>query len=89
LDDGTAHVMMRGAGRVPPGQNMFNSRMHPGWTSHEEHMLSHCPQDRVAQADRFCANLGSRNEVPFKACKLDMCFGPNEHVLRMSKTMGI
>jgi len=89
VNDGTAHVIQRMGGRVPPGQNMFNRRMHPGWTEHEEAMLGLCPQQRVAAADATCLRDGPRDTVPFKACKLDMCFGPNAHILQMSKTMGV
>jgi len=88
-NDSTRQVMNRMGARVEPGKNMFNHRTIVGWTDVEEKLLAMCPPAKLPNANAFCASLGAPTSVPVKSCKLDLCFGSNEHALRMTKSLGL
>jgi len=89
-DDTTAAIILRGAGRVPPGQSLFTTAATPVVSQAMQTMIeTSCGTQRIAYAKSACAKTlgaaGSVDRGTLDSCVYDVCFGNNAHALRAVK----
>lgn len=87
-DDTPAAIFQRIGARVPPSELMFNTNAIVQITAEEVAMLrTQCPSRTLASARSECQReLGQQaTDVQIQACSFDVCFGMNEHALRVAK----
>mmetsp|Transcript_55430 Transcript_55430/g.153457 ORF Transcript_55430/g.153457 Transcript_55430/m.153457 type:complete len:224 (+) Transcript_55430:2-673(+) len=93
-DDTTEAIYSRIGARVPSGELLFNDRAPVDLTTVEEKLLTMCEPEKLAKAQTECAkDLASLTRTPSavqtKSCMLDICYGANEHTLKMAKGLGL
>lgn len=93
-DDTTQAIFSRIGARVPKGELLFQHRAEVNFTEVEQKLLAMCAHDRFQAAEHACMKELAQNPRPgnpvlAKSCMLDYCFGSNEHVLRLVKSLGL
>jgi len=93
-DDATEAVFQRLGARVPDSELLFKGRAPFKLSEVEEKLLDLCSSTTMARAREECPKqLAGVRDAPqdqnaLKSCYLDVCFGSNEHVLKMATQMG-
>eukprot|EP00932_Pfiesteria_piscicida_P008329 SRR837773.18711.p1 GENE.SRR837773.18711~~SRR837773.18711.p1 ORF type:complete len:245 (-),score=79.87 SRR837773.18711:89-778(-) len=88
-DDSTKAVFERVGARIEHGKMLFSRRAGVEVTNQMRDMLkSDCETDRMVRGEQECRKaLPMDATVPeIDSCVFDMCFGSNEHALRIAKT---
>eukprot|EP00446_Apocalathium_sp_SHHI-4_P042657 CAMPEP_0177335516 /NCGR_PEP_ID=MMETSP0368-20130122/23293_1 /TAXON_ID=447022 ORGANISM="Scrippsiella hangoei-like, Strain SHHI-4" /NCGR_SAMPLE_ID=MMETSP0368 /ASSEMBLY_ACC=CAM_ASM_000363 /LENGTH=392 /DNA_ID=CAMNT_0018796305 /DNA_START=10 /DNA_END=1189 /DNA_ORIENTATION=- len=88
-DDTTPAIFKRIGARVGRGELLFSHFTDVSFTSEEQSMLNKdCPEGELMAAREKCRGglLQSATEQQLNACAFDVCFGMNEHALRIAKT---
>jgi len=94
-DDTTQALFGRTGARVPDSELLFRNRLRPEVSSTEAKLLATCPAAQMATAKELCPKElagdagASEDEATLRSCYLDICFGSNEHALRMAEQMGL
>jgi len=79
---------------VEAGELLFNHRAPVDLTIVEEKLLGLCPGALYRRGEGKCqesyTNLGLTPTIAqLRSCILDICYGPNQHALRMAKNLGL
>mmetsp|Transcript_37717 Transcript_37717/g.75127 ORF Transcript_37717/g.75127 Transcript_37717/m.75127 type:complete len:354 (+) Transcript_37717:293-1354(+) len=93
-DDTTFAIYERIGARVEHGKLLFHHRAECTLTATEEKMLAMCPPEQFKKAQEVCPNMlgnfqHNSGGTWMKCCALDVCFGANEHALRMATNLGL
>lgn len=95
MDDTTVAIFSRIGARVPAGELLFQNRVDIQLTSVEEKLLHLCPKQQKEKAAAVCPREllhvpeAETNRGVLMSCMLDICFGANEHTLRMATSLGL
>jgi len=93
-DDSSELVFQRDGARVREGELLFNHRTDVRLTDTVQKLLDICPPAQLQKAHTECqqemseALGGQVPEIQLKSCYLDVCFGSNEHALKMATQLG-
>lgn len=93
-DDATQAVFERDGARVKDADLLFKQRTPVRLTDTELKLLDVCPEENMQTAKRECVQElsgirgAAQDDVQLKSCYLDICFGSNEHALKMAKKLG-
>jgi len=87
-DDSTPAIFERIGARIADGDMLFDNRSPDAWTYEEAEMLKTCdPETRAGAEDKCKQELqGPQTTIMLHECMFDLCFGMNEHALRIART---
>jgi len=94
-DDTTELVFQRDGARVQQSDLLFSHRTDVRLTDTVKKLLDICPPQQLEKAKTECqqemsgALGGEVPEIQLKSCYLDVCFGSNEHALKMATQLGL
>mmetsp|Transcript_67469 Transcript_67469/g.186856 ORF Transcript_67469/g.186856 Transcript_67469/m.186856 type:complete len:119 (+) Transcript_67469:51-407(+) len=91
-DDTTEAILSRIGAPIRDDSRLFHSEAPIRTGSTEEELLQMCPPEVFARAQAECAEELRRvvpSRAESRACELNICYGANEHLLRMSKRLGL
>jgi len=93
-DDSTEAIFQRDGARVADADLLFRNRVEVTLTDTELKLLEVCSAAQMAKAKEECAQElagirgAAQDAVQLRSCYLDVCFGANEHALKLATKLG-